>query len=763
MAVRLESYTVANIPRSDTGADQIGRAIADAGRSIGQGISRVQNRMEAGQAQRRKQAISDAEAAAKSARDAEQKAKEQQQARDRIRAVDKLGSIQRDYIRGVQELDKTWIGSKTSPEYERAKKDLFNGLLAAQGGGLDEQVNKELQKSGKTWLNSQLLSDLKDAYKEELRMAEEAASNYANNAITAGAALGEQGDLERAQVAYGMTREELKNFADKTARDSNIPMKEFDANYMLSFLSGAAKSNPNLAYDMSSPQNLASFMNRDYEKDKGYFDTLSANLRKHLEKPIEYGRNKLALDQKRLEDDAKIQETIDFLNNPIIKGPNLETVQQRNKFGDVSVFKDLYYTSKGWNSDSNITDMINALGLDEDIAEIEYFDNIDKYIKQGMEADQAIQRVFDEHKNNPFKTADTLKSFYEQFKGFDSGLTDKINDLGLAEDVVSLAFDRVDKLIKAGADEDDALQQIFTEFSSGRAKHDVTAAELRQSTGSEDGTLIERIGDTALFNKKGGRPIRRVDLYKNITPEEAEEYIRKGASRKEILQAQAEKLYDNSGRVGNGDISNGDLHYLVKQVAGMTIDENGDVDNNLIKAFMARNYLQEHNASPEQINTFNNLISKALTDKNFKDGIAKLANRPSFDDLFAKTPGSSARTIDKYGNISTWKGVGSMFRSKQQDMNDYVENIGRQAEMGAMALLANGQVEEALEYYDQQVRAAYDFVKSDIIDTTLVNKVLANGGKPIVPVNGMMTEIVGRDSNGEYILRTTGRKVNGRF
>nr|DAO76763.1 MAG TPA: hypothetical protein [Microviridae sp.] len=719
--IRLESYEVHNAPRVNTGEEQIGRAIQGVSSQIGDVVETVGK---AFQQKRQKKLESEFEKE-KAATDQYQKelkaAQEQQEARDRILAADKLGGVQREYTRRAKELERTFVGAKSSPEYEKQKKAIFDELLSGAAGGMSDKVSKDMQKSGKTWINAQLLADLEKSYKEEAKAANAAASNYANNAIASGAAYGENGDVESAKVAFGMTRQELKSFADQMAENSDLPMKEFDANYMLSFLTGAAKSdNPELAWEMSKPEYLADFMGKDYEKDKNYFDTLSKNLRQHLEKPLEYGRNRIALEKQKEINQVKTNEALDFMNNPVIMGARLETVAQKNKFGDVSTFKDFYDMHKG------------------------RYPEYDPF--KGNQKLQSAHKIYKDKgaDSSEFQDALNTMSAAEKFafyKGLDrlkeSGLTYRINELGLAEDAVDLAFNRVDKLIKAGASEEDALKQIFSEFSTGRIKTDVNASDFKN--------------------------VRLVDLYKNITPEEAEEYIKNGASKTDIIRAQAEKLYENSGNVGDGSISNADLHNLMKQVAGITINENGDVDNNLIKAFMARNYIQDHNASPEQIQTFNKVIEKALTDKNFKDGIAKLANKTSFDDMFAKTKGSSARTYDKNGHESIWMGVGAMFRSKQDDMNDYVENVGRDAYISAMALLAAGRPDDAMAYYDQKVRQAYDFVKSDIIDTEMVNRVLAAGGKPIVPVNGQMSEIVGRDNNGEYILRNTGRKVNGTF
>lgn len=552
--IRLESYQTFTAPRINTGAEKIGEAIASAGRSIGRGVDEYARNARQRQKEEEQRALAE-----------QKKAQEQQEARDRIVAADKLGGIQREYTRQVNELDRTFIGVKSSKEYENAKKRIFDNLMAKESKNLTDTVSKEMQKSGKTWLNARLLSDLEKAYKDEAEAANAAATSYADNALMTGAAYGEDADPAGAQIAYGMTRQELKNFADKMMENSDIPMKEFDANYMMAFLTGAAKSNnPELAWDMSKPENLAAFMNKDYEKEKGYFDTLSTNLRKHLEKPLEYGRNKLAIETKRAENEKKINDSIAFMNNPIILGS-----------------------------------------------------------------------MMDEKK--PLSTEEMLSTVTE-----------------------------------------------------------------------EDAKEYQKTGTNA-----------RIDELKSI-------------------------IYKNSSNVGTGKVPVYDLHELIRQVSSITAGVDGDVDNQLLKAYYANNYLSERDASPEQIKTFNNVIAKALTDKNFKQGIAKMAGKPSFDTLFNKTTPTS-------------------FTSKQEQMNEYVQEIGRDAYFGFMDLMASGDYDGAYDFYDSKFREAYDYVKSDILDVNYVKKSLEKMGYAMVELNGNMTKIVGRDQNGEYIIENTGRKINGGY
>lgn len=643
MPIKLESYSTATPVKTDSGADQVVKAVKDMGNAIIEGVTDFAQRKQKRQLLAKEEEFD----TLKQQTESEHKAAiEQQEARDRILAVDALGQAQREYTRRVAELDKVYVGSKTAPEYEQEKKAIFDDIMNAAGTGLSAKALKDMHKTGKSWINAQLLSDLEKAHREELEAANAAAQRVADDSLTTGEALGQAGDIAGGIIAFGMTRDELKNFADKMAANSDVPMKEYDANYMLAFLSGAAKTNPDLADVMSKPENLAGFMGKEYEDDKEYYDKLSANLRKHLEKPMEYGRNLLKIEAEKQRNALKTQEALDFMNNPIVMGAMLDTRKKDNIFG----------------------------------------------------------------------TDEELSVYYKTYKDGDKENVDENK---------KTAFEKIDTLIDAGATEEDAVKSVFNEYSSGTITGvDVSAEDFKN--------------------------VKSIDLLKNITPAEAEQYLKDGVSAKDIIQAQAQKMYENSGKVGDGRISNADLHNVIKQVASITLNESGSVDNNLVKAFMARNYLQDHNASPQQIDVFNKTITQALTNSDFKNGIAKLANMPTFDSMLNNAWGSSKLT-----------GIAGWFRSQKDDMTDYIENQGRNAYIEAMGYLAAGDPDTAMATYNQRIREAYDFVMSNVIDVNMVNRELERGICPIVSLNGTSVMITGRNGNGEFLIKTTGRKVNG--
>ena len=224
-----------------------------------------------------------------------------------------------------------------------------------------------------------------------------------------------------------------------------------------------------------------------------------------------------------------------------------------------------------------------------------------------------------------------------------------------------------------------------------------------------------------------------------------------GFEAEKALDAKAKEIYSLSDKVGDGKVDPATLQLIVRQVASITADDKtGIVDDNIMKAYDGEIALRKAGASPEQLQTYHGLVQMAMTDTNFKQSVAALANKPDFDTMF----------LDKRARYT---GLRSLFRTAKDDDTDYVEDLGRQAYFGAMNLMYQGKPEEALSYYDGQVAKAYDYIKRDIIDVDYVKKELAKTGSAMVELNGRMTKITGRLPNGEYIVESTGEKVNGNF
>lgn len=218
------------------------------------------------------------------------------------------------------------------------------------------------------------------------------------------------------------------------------------------------------------------------------------------------------------------------------------------------------------------------------------------------------------------------------------------------------------------------------------------------------------------------------------------------------LEEKASKIYSLADKVGNGKVDPATLQLIIRKVASITIDDQDSsiVDNNILKAYDADLALREAGADEQQLAAFHKLLEVAMTDTAFKQSIAALANKPSFDNMLLDTEWGGRRKT----------GLG-MIKSRKDEDTEYVNKLGKEAYFEAMALISDGKPEEALSAYDARIQQAYDYIKRDIIDVDYVKQQLANMGHAMVELNGNMSKIVGRLPNGEYIIEDTGEKING--
>lgn len=226
------------------------------------------------------------------------------------------------------------------------------------------------------------------------------------------------------------------------------------------------------------------------------------------------------------------------------------------------------------------------------------------------------------------------------------------------------------------------------------------------------------------------------------------------------LDAKAEEIYSLADKVKDGKIPPEIMRLAVMKVASITVDNDNPsiVDNNLLKAFDANLAFYKAGANEDQLATLNKNIQIAMTDTSFKQSVAALASKPSFDSMLFEN--KRARN--------------SLFYTLKDDDTRYVERIGRDAYMNTMSAMAEiysnpdltdaekqQKTAQALAYYDTQVQKAYDYIKRDIIDPEYIKNALEKQGYAMIQLNGNMSKIVGRLPNGEYIIEQTGEKING--
>ena len=328
------------------------------------------------------------------------------------------------------------------------------------------------------------------------------------------------------------------------------------------------------------------------------------------------------------------------------------------------------------------------------------------------------------------------------------------------------AKDQLEKDIKKAQDKDytdetlDMINKEVKESVSKTIDYNINLAKQREEAelaNQKIGNALEFMDNPIIYKANMDR------INAQITPDidmpESLRVIPMFSKDKEI-QDVSKKIYGMSDKVGDGNVSPADLDKIVKKVASITVADNGEIDNNILKAFQGDLALREAGASPEQLQTYHRMTELAMTDTSFKQGVAALANKPSFDSmLFLQNPSRAG-------------GFSFFTRTVKDDDVQYVENMGRQAYFEAMNTMSQPNlneeqrkqaVAEALSTYDRRIAEAYDFIKRDVFDVEYVNKQLAKMGSAMVELNGNMTKIVGRLPNGEYIIESTGENVNAKF
>lgn len=134
------------------------------------------------------------------------------------------------------------------------------------------------------------------------------------------------------------------------------------------------------------------------------------------------------------EDEAQINffDRIDvFRDKGMSEDEAIQTVfdaNPGNKFGDVDTLKRIYekysqgeileFTKlKKKDFAPGLLDKLNNMGIDEDVAQLNFFDRIDELKSKGMKEDKAIQAIFEANPNNKFGDVSTLKDFYDMYQG----------------------------------------------------------------------------------------------------------------------------------------------------------------------------------------------------------------------------------------------------------------------------------------------------------------------------------------------------------
>ena len=438
-------------------------------------------------------------------------------------------------------------------------------------------------------------------------------------------------------------------------------------------------------------------------------------------------------------------------------------------YGDQSTLKDYYDIYKGRYANSGkairetelgLTDMLNEIGLAEDDAQIQYFDKIDEYKKQGVSEEKAIEKVFNDNPNNKFGDISTLQDFYDMSKGRYSdsvkvkeGLTDMLNNLGIAEDDAQIQFfDKIDDYKKQGMSEDEAVEKVFNDnpdnkfgdvstlmdfYDMSKGVYDDDDRSVLANANKKD---LERIDELVSGGLSEEKAIEQVfnETEKKIAEKEK-------ANRNKQLIDNMLKYRENFGNVSMVEISDykgtKQMFDDLKTVAQTDSDKDGNVDNVLLKSLVALNNAKQQEISETDYNNYQNIVNKALWDRTFKNELNQFINRT--ENFMPK------QFWNKNSNVA--------FTSNRERLNEKMESKSRDVLSAVLKEWNAGKSGvDVAQMYREGIQKAYNEVASEALGINM-EQVLADYkqyGFSLVNINGRDYSFNGVDSNGNPIWKS---------
>lgn len=670
---------------------------------------------------------------------------------------------------------------------QAVNRDLNDKLILVNAGientKKDRKQQKELEKQKK-----QIEKDIKKAQEEDY--TEKSLGEIHKEVSDAVAPVLEKSLGESALIAKKEHEEEkVARFGEFMKLPTPENLKWFEEDNQMSY----AQPEENMS---KLPDDFFSYGDQSTLKD--YYDIYKgryANSGKAI-REAELGLTDMLNNLGIAEDDAQIN-FFDKIDNYKKSGVSESDAIQKtfddnpnNAFGDVSTLKDFYDRFKGDYDDKSgdLTDMINDLGLAEDDAQIQFFDKIDEYKKSGMSESNAIQKVFDDNPDNKFGDVSTLKDFYDMFKGRYSdsvkvkeGLTDMLNDIGLAEDDAQIQFfDKINEYKRKGLSEEKAVEKVFKD-NPGNAFGDISTLQdfYDYSQGRYDGE-----SDAMILSKANTADLERIDklVSGGMSEEKAVEKVFNETEEKiaqKAKQRRANELLDNMmkyrenfGNVSMVEISDykgtKQMFDDLNNLAQCKIDEDGNCNEILNGALTTLNNAKEHNVSEADYNNLQNITNNVINNPDYKAqtqytmALAKANILDHYADLFSTEMPETDKELQKPKETTPiYSGVMRDFKTKKvvdfnyamaSEKNKAKYNLVKDTYLGVMNDMAGGNFDNAnnkifelpynVAYINYEGKVAPDLIKKFIQhDKT--------GGKPVeFMYNGYSFEYLGIDPTG---------------
>lgn len=739
----------------------VGRATVGMINSIGSAVGTIGNKIEKAQKQEQSEYKKQVESNIKTETARLNQQQKAFDASDKLIAADMAGRLENDLLRWNLEQRQNNPNYIGSPDHEKAMRDYYAKLSEKYSQGLGEVGKGEFTSKTQNAVNQMIGNDVKWAYQQKIKQGEESAKNIAQSMNDTAGMYGANGDIQGFKDSHKENREKLKEYAENAIpAGSGQALQELDKKSLVNFYTYLAQTDPVKAKalldsmenfketvpdDMLENKNdiISQAVNRDLNDKLILMNAGIENTKKgsSQRKELEKQKKKLEKEIKKAQEEDYSEKSLGEIHKevsdavaPVLEkslGESALIAKQEHEADKVARFQEFM-----------------TLPTPENLKWFEE-DNQMSYAQPEENMSKIPSDFFS------YGDQSTLKDYYDIYKGkYDSnaGLTDMINDLGLAEDDAQIQFfDKIDEHKKSGMSESNAIQKVFDDNPDNKFGDVSTLKDFYDM-------YKGRYDDKSVLANANKKDLERIDdlISSGLSEEKAVEQVfnetekniaeKEKANRNKQLIDNMLKYRENFGNVSMVEISDykgtKQMFDDLKTVAQTDSDKDGNVDNVLLKSLVALNNAKQQEISETDYNNYQNIVNKALWDRTFKNELNQFINRT--ENFMPK------QFWNKNSNVA--------FTSNRERLNEKMESKSRDVLSAVLKEWNAGKSGvDVAQMYRDGIQKAYNEVASEALGINM-EQVLADYkqyGFSLANINGKDYIFKGVDSIGNPIWQHT--------
>lgn len=625
----------ANIQRVDVPSAQ--KATAQAIKAVGTAVGAIGNKITKDYKQEQKEYQSQVQDNIKTETARLNQQQKAFDASDKLVAADMAGRLENDLLRWNLEQRQNNPNYIGSPDHEKAMRDYYAKLSEKYSQGLGEVGRGEFTSKTQNAVNQMIGNDVKWAYQQKIKQGEESAKNIAQSMNDTAGMYGANGDVEGFKESHKENREKLKEYAENAMpAGSSQALQELDTKSLVNFYTNLAQTDPVKAKalldsmenfketvpdDMLENKNdiISQAVNRDLNDKLILMNAGIENTKKgsSQRKELEKQKKKLEKEIKKAQEEDYSEKSLGEIHKevsdavaPVLEkslGESALIAKQEHEADKVARFQEFM-----------------TLPTPENLKWFEE-DNQMSYAQPEENMSKIPSDFFS------YGDQSTLKDYYDIYKGkYDSssGLTDMINDLGIAEDDAQINFfDKIDSYKKSGVSESDAIQKVFDDNPDNKFGDVSTLKDFYDM-------YKGRYDDKSVLANANKKDLERIDelVSGGLSEEKAIEQVfnetekkiaeKEKANRNKQLIDNMLKYRENFGNVSMVEISDykgtKQMFDDLNNLARCKIDEDGNCNEILNGALTTLNNAKENNVSESDYNNLQNITNNIMNDPDYK-------------------------------------------------------------------------------------------------------------------------------------------------